>query len=188
MTFLKQGNVELRVLEGNESEAQIWSSFVNRGLTTQMMFTGSIPMRVIDVQEVWKNGRASGDVVFGIWLKDDDRLGHERFIGTCGLYGHRDIYKSWEFRILIFDPDCVGHKIGRVATILVTRYAFERLNAHRVWLGVVEDNLRALKCYLDAGYRIEGRFIDDAFFDGKYHGVIHMGAIQNEWNPGPDVR
>jgi RimJ/RimL family protein N-acetyltransferase len=185
MTFLKQGNVELRLLEGDESDARTWSSFVNRGLTTQMMFTGSIPMRSIDAQEVWKKERANGSVIFGIWLKDDHG---EKFIGDCGLYSHRDIYKSWEFRILIFDPDCVGHKIGHTATILVTQYAFDRLNAHRVWLGVVEDNLRAIKCYLDAGYRIEGRLVDDAFFGGKYHSVIRMGAIQNEWNPGPDIR
>lgn len=185
--FMKGEKCELRALEESDHEATIWTKAVNAGLTTQHLFTGSIPMRPIDVKAVWKKEREAGSVEFGIWVKGfqgDPGAGipyFSGFIGTCGLYSHRDIYKSWEFRIIIFDPRSVGHGVGKEATHLVTDYAFQRLNAHRVWLGVNAENLRALKCYLDCGYKIEGTLRDEIYCFGHYCDVIRMGVLENEW-------
>ena len=107
--------------------------------------------------------------------------GPVRFIGSCGLHGHREIYRSWEARWLIFDADAVGRGIGAEAVRLLTRYAFERLNTHRLWLGVSEDNTRALKCYIDAGFKIEGRLRDELFYAGKHRAAIRMALLEDEW-------
>lgn len=184
--FLKGEKCELHALEESDYEAMAWTQAVNAGLTTQHLLTGAFPVRVVDIKGVWKRERESGDVVFGIWaLKYDPPLIKDQpeleFIGTCGLYGHRDIYKSWEARFLIFRSDGVGHGYGEDATRLLTGYAFNRLNAHRVWLGVSADNLRAVKCYLNAGYKMEGTLRDELFYDGKYHDVYRMSALESEW-------
>ena len=172
MTFIKCQNVELRVLE--DCDAEVFTKAVNQGLTTQHLFTGSIPMRTKDYARRWQQEREAGDILFGVWTQG-------RFIGTCGLHSHRDIYKSWEARFLIFDAHSVGKGLGKQVCRLLTTYAFRRLNAHRVWLGVSEDNKRALKCYLDCGYVFEGRLRDEIFYQGKYHAAIRMSVLEQEW-------
>lgn len=188
MTFIKGSLCELRVLEMSDYEAETFTNAVNAGLTTQHLFTGSIPMRSVDYKERWKKEREAGDILFGIWVlclqphdHHKDRCDIRRFIGTCGLHSHREIYRSWEARWLIFDPEAVGKGIGKETVLMMTRYAFERLNAHRVWLGVNADNKRAVKCYIDCGYKFEGTLRDEIFCYSKYHDAIRMGILEEEW-------
>ena len=175
MTFIKGKSVELRALDP-EDEYQVteFTKYVNLGLTTRHLFSGSIPMRVKDYQNKWIQELKAGDILFGIWVND-------RFIGTTGLHGHKDIYKSWEFRILIFDPKFIGAGHGTEACRLTTDYAFHRLNAHRVWLGCNEENVGAIKCYEKVGYKREGVLRDDIFCFGHYVNAIRMGLLEDEW-------
>jgi RimJ/RimL family protein N-acetyltransferase len=185
MTFMKTDLVELRVLEADDSV--IFTKAVNAGLTTEHLFTGSVPMRTKDYAARWEDERKAGDVLFGIWIRGGlvdpaaGILSADRFIGTCGLHSHRDIYKSWEARFLIFDPHAVGQGIGKDVVRLLTDYAFQRLNAHRVWLGVSEANRRAVKCYLDCGYVFEGRERDAIFYQGRYFATLKMSVLEDEW-------
>jgi RimJ/RimL family protein N-acetyltransferase len=181
VTFIAGKLCELRVLHETPDEVRIWTDSVNAGLTTKHLFTGSFPMRYIDVAEKWRKERLSGDVLFGIWTLDNGPDHPGRFIGTCGLHGHREIYRSWELRILIFDPHAIGWGIGTEATALLVNYAFQRLNAHRVWLGVSSANEGAIKCYGKVGFKEEGRLRDEIFTYGKYHDAIRMGILENEW-------
>lgn len=183
MTFMKTDRVELRVLEARDADT--FTKAVNAGLTTEHLFTGSVPMRTKDYAERWQDEREAGDVLFGIWLPggyaDGATLTKDKFIGTCGLHSHRDIYQSWEARFLIFDPTAVGQGIGKDVVRLLADYAFRRLNAHRLWLGVSEDNKRAVKCYYDCGFRFEGLHEDAIFYDGKYHATMTMRMLEDEW-------
>jgi RimJ/RimL family protein N-acetyltransferase len=182
MTFMKGQAVELRVLE--DADAEAYTQAVNAGLTTQHLFTGSIPMRTKDYAERWQAERKAGDILFGIWtvcsIGCEERDPSKHFIGTCGLHSHRDVYRSWEARFLIFSADAVGKGLGKEVVSLLTSYAFQRLNAHRVWLGVSEDNKRAVKCYIDCGYVYEGRLRDEIFYNGKYHAAIRLSILEGE--------
>lgn len=113
-----------------------------------------------------------------IYVHSDSSI--PRFIGTCGLHSFRDIYHSYEARFLIFDPDAVGKGIGKEACKMLVSYAFMRLNAHRVWLGVSEDNTRALKCYIDCGFKYEGRLREELYYDGKYHDALRFAILKDE--------
>lgn len=195
--FLKGDKCELRALEESDDEARAFTKAVNAGLTTRHMLTGSYPMRVIDCQRAWREERERGSVQFGVWLpfrpqvkkygetREQDSIvtpaERERFIGTCGLYSHRDIYRSWELRILIFEPDALGHGIGTEAVRLLIGYAFERLNAHRVWLGVNSENVGAIKCYEKCGFTREGVLREELFCHGKYVDAVRYGILEQEW-------
>lgn len=178
MTFMKSAQIELRVLQGSDHEVRTWTNAVMAGLTTQHLFTGSFPMRGIDVKEAWEKERKAGDILFGVWVYT---LEGGKFIGTCGLHSHREIYRSWEARFLLFDADSVGKGLGKEVVSLLTEYAFQRLNAHRVWLGVSEDNKRAVKCYYDCGFRFEGLHEDAIFYAGRYHATMTMRMLEQEW-------
>lgn len=200
MTFIKGSNVELRVLPENDYEVTTWTNAVMAGLTTQHLFTGSYPMRYIDVKEQWKKEREAGDILFGIWLprspEDKDTRApayiapptgyddYSVFIGTCGLHQHREVYQSAEARFLIFDAEAVGKGIGKEVSRLLTEYAFKRLNLHRLWLGVSADNLRAVKCYLDTGFIVEGCQRDELYYGGTRHHTYRMALLRDEWEAG----
>jgi RimJ/RimL family protein N-acetyltransferase len=183
--FMKGAKCELHGLEESDQEANTWTYFVNQGLTTQHLLTGSIPMRPIDIKAIWKKEREAGSVEFGIWVCGDlcpSPCPHGRgMIGTCGLYSHRDIYRLWEFRILIFDPNYISKGIGEEATCLVVDYGFNRLNAHRIWLGVNEANVGAIKCYEKVGFKEEGRKRKELFCFGQYYDAVQMGILEDEW-------
>lgn len=183
--FMKGDECELRALEENDWEAQTWTHYVNQGLTTQHLLTGSFPMRPIDIKAVWKKEREAGSVEFGIWVNTKDFP--SCFIGTCGLYSHRDIYQLWEFRILIFIPSMLGKGIGEDATRLTVNYGFQRLNAHRIWLGVNEANLGAIKCYQKVGFKEEGRKRKELYCHGEWLDAVQMGILKDEWKSRTSV-
>ncbi|MBI4971505.1 MAG: GNAT family N-acetyltransferase [Candidatus Omnitrophica bacterium] len=60
-------------------------------------------------------------------------------------------------------------------------HAFNRLNLHRVRLGVVDQNKPALKTYTKMGFRIEGKAREQFFVDGKFRDVILMGILDREF-------
>ena len=185
MTFIKGQLCELRALDpDDEMQVGSFTEAVNAGLTTKHLFTGSIPMRTKDYAAKWVQELKAGEILFGIWSTAKADGGNPQgpfFIGTCGLHSHKDIYKSWEFRILIFDPAFLGKGIGTEATRLTTDYAFYRLNAHRVWLGVNAQNTGAVKCYEKVGYKLEGVLRDEIFCYGHYCDALRYAILEDEW-------
>jgi diamine N-acetyltransferase len=183
--FMKGEKCELRALEESDYEAAVWTKSVNAGLTTQHLLTGSYPMRPIDIKAVWKKEREAQSVEFGIWVYTEQReymaSSPGTFIGTCGLYSYRPVYRLCEFRILIFDPKFIGKGIGEEASRLTVNYGFQRLNAHRIWLGVNEANVGALKCYEKVGFKEEGRKRKELFCFGQYYDAVQMGILEDEW-------
>lgn len=175
MMFMKGEKCELRALDENDAyQVSAYTEMVNAGWTLQHVHTGSVPMRQIDVKQAWAGARKEGDLLWGVWTDN-------KIVGVTQLSDHRDIYKSWQFIIIIFDPSAVGIGIGKEVTRLVVNYAFQRLNSHRVWLGVNAENLRAVKTYLDVGFKVEGTLRDEIFCFGHYCDVIRMGVLENEW-------
>ena len=165
----------LYVRDHGEVEVAPYTRMIMGQDTTRFMLTGSYPMRWIDTKAVWDKERAAGDILFSIYENNHG------FIGICGLHGLRDIYHSAELRILIFDKKFVGNGYGSEAVDLLLDYGFNRLNLHRIWLGVNADNEGAVKCYLKCGFKEEGRLREDIFYHGKYADVIRMGILRNDW-------
>lgn len=184
--FMRGKSCELRILQESDEEARIWERGVMGNVTLKYMLTGSVPMRWIDVKQYWQEKRKSGSVHFGIWIPGinadpDVAFRESRFVGVTGLYDPYEVYRCYEFRIMIFDSEQVGKGIGQEATWLCTDYAFRRLNAHRVWLGVHEDNEGAIKCYEKCGYKWEGKLRDAIFAYGKYSAAQRYAMLRGDW-------
>jgi RimJ/RimL family protein N-acetyltransferase len=85
------------------------------------------------------------------------------------------------FHITIGERDAWGRGLGTEATSLMLGHAFERLGLHRVGLSVFSYNVRAIRAYEKAGFRIEGRLRDAILRDGEYWDEIQMGVLAGEW-------
>ncbi len=201
MTFIVGEKCQLRVLEENDEEAKIWTSHVMHSQEhMKYVLTGNAPMRWFDIRDEWKEQRKGGAILFGVWQthkaalvdQQTDEVHHIRvshtFIGTCGLYEPREIYKSYACRFMIVDPDAIGKGIGLEVANMLTRYAFEKVNAHSLWLGVSAINLRAIKVYLDAGFVVEGKLEDDIFTAGAYWPTYRMGMTREWWEKWQNLK
>lgn len=85
------------------------------------------------------------------------------------------------FHITIGERDAWGRGLGTEATGLMLGHAFERLGLHRVGLTVFSYNMRAIRAYEKAGFRIEGRLRDAILRDGRYFDEVQMGILATEW-------
>ncbi|HHX02219.1 MAG TPA: GNAT family N-acetyltransferase [Firmicutes bacterium] len=62
-----------------------------------------------------------------------------------------------ELRIRIGERDLWDRGYGTDAVITLLDYAFKIMNLQRIYLKVYADNLRAIKCYRKAGFKMEGK-------------------------------
>jgi RimJ/RimL family protein N-acetyltransferase len=85
------------------------------------------------------------------------------------------------FHITIGERDAWGRGLGTETTQLMLEHAFERLGLHRVGLSVFSYNVRAIRAYEKAGFRIEGRQREAILRDGRYWDEIQMGILVDEW-------
>jgi len=60
-------------------------------------------------------------------------------------------------------------------------YAFGYLNMHRVSLGVVGFNRRALRFYEKVGFKQEGIQRDGYYHDHAYHDFVMMSILEDEF-------
>jgi len=151
-----------------------FSYWVNEGVNTKYLFTGTFPTTPERTWDEWEDERENKSYVFALYQG-------EHFIGTCGLYHHMEIYRSAELRILIARPDAVGNGTGTVAVRSLLTYGFDFLNLHRIWLGVNADNERAIHCYKNNGFVVEGEHRDALFIDNVYHSTVTMAVIKFDW-------
>ena len=85
------------------------------------------------------------------------------------------------FHITIGERDAWGRGLGTEVTELMLEHAFTRLGLHRVGLSVFSYNLRAIRAYEKAGFRVEGRQREAILRDGRYWDEIQMGILVDEW-------
>lgn len=84
---------------------------------------------------------------------------------------------DWGFYAAPDAPKGTGHQLGRE----VLRYAFGKLELHKLCGQALAYNERSIKFHLGFGFRQEG-ILRDQHFDGQgYHDVVCFGLLAAEW-------
>ena len=100
-----------------------------------------------------------------------------RCIGTIGLKLIDHINSNAELFISLGDTSTPG--IGTDAVSTLVDYCFTHLNFHKIYLHVFESNTRAISCYKNAGFTVEGELKDQHFSNGTYESVLIMSKISS---------
>lgn len=131
-------------------------------------------------EERWVESRASRreDIVLAIEVRAGDQWVH---IGNVGL--HRIDWKNRTatLGIVIGEREFWGKGYGTEAVRTMLRYAFGELGLNRVELETYSFNPRAIRCYEKAGFRREGIRRQALYRNGKFHDVILMGILRDEF-------
>lgn len=113
---------------------------------------------------------------FHFCIKSDD----ETLLGFIILAKSPKEHDSIEFRRIVIDKK--GQGLGCVALKWIKHYAFEKLNAHRLWLDVFTDNRRALGLYLNEGFVREGVKRACIANGGNRRNLLLMSMLKAEYN------
>lgn len=83
-----------------------------------------------------------------------------------------------EYGILMGDRTEWRKGYAKEATLTIINYCFSgNENLRKITLGVVEDNITAVKLYEDIGFEIEGRYKNHAYHDSKWCNVLRMAIF-----------
>jgi len=103
-----------------------------------------------------------------------------RHIGNCALMPHPTQNKAG-FGIIVGDKSAWGKGYGTAALREVLRIAFAEMELHRVHLTVFPENARGRRCYAKCGFRQEGHEREAYFKRDKWHDLITMAILREEW-------
>ena len=84
---------------------------------------------------------------------------NDNYLGTISLKNISEIDKNAEYAI-VTRKEVWGSGVAKKATAEILHYAFNELNLHRIYLNVLDENIRANKFYRKVGFSFEGTFKD----------------------------
>ena len=172
--FLIGERLYLRPLEKEDlAHIRRWANDPEiRQLTGEVM-----PMSQAGADEFLERVRTDKERVwFVVVLKEGDRV-----IGEAGLLRIFWPWRATDLTIILGDKEAWGQGYGTEAIRLLLDYAFGYLNMHRVVIGVVGFNRRAIRFYEKVGFRQEGIERDGYYHDHAYHDFLMMSILEDEF-------
>jgi len=143
-----------------------------RGLTGE-----ATPMSEAGADEFLERVRRESDRIwFVVALRENDQP-----IGEAGLLRMFHPWRNTDLTLIIGDKDAWGQGYGTEAINLLLDYAFGYLGFHRVSVGVVGFNERAIRFYEKAGFRKEGIEREGYYYNHKYHDFVMMSILEDEF-------
>lgn len=118
----------------------------------------------------------TGSIVQFIISQQESR----RPVGTVFLKNIDYQNRKAEYGIFLGEEECTGKGTGTAVARRMTAYAFQELKLHKLYLRVLEDNLRAVACYEKAGFQKEALLRDDVLIHNKFRNIIIMGILNSE--------
>lgn len=166
--------LQLRFVEDKDSELIIR---LRNEKKIKQYFYNDDPIASYIHQAFIEKVRKSGDKYFAIEIIEDGSV-----IGFMGLYHIDYVNRKAEYGRLILDPQFRGKKYGDEAEMLIHSYAFDTLNLEKVYCEVLSNNEKVIKQHERNGYKITGMFKNHIYKYGKYHDVVWMEILKNEFD------
>lgn len=103
-------------------------------------------------------------------------------VGGAGFSGLDTQHRSAEVGLFIGVPELWDQGLGRDVLETLLHFGFEQMNLNRIYLRVFAENERAVHLYEKTGFRHEGRWRQAEFRHGRYHDMLWMSILRDEWS------
>ncbi|MDH5494183.1 MAG: GNAT family N-acetyltransferase, partial [Candidatus Bathyarchaeota archaeon] len=140
------------------------------------------------IGEVAPMSRAETEKWYKELLRDKDRIWFaivlkkgDRVIGEAGLLRMFRPWRNTDMTIIIGERDAWGKGYGTEVGRLLLDYAFGRLGFHRISVGVVGFNKKALRFWESLGFKKEGVERDEYYYDNEYSDGVMMSILEDEY-------
>jgi RimJ/RimL family protein N-acetyltransferase len=104
-----------------------------------------------------------------------------RHIGGGGFSSIDGRHRSSEVGLFIGIPELWGQGLGHDVLQTLLRFGFEQMNLHRIYLRVFAGNERAVHLYEKLGFQHEGCWRQAEYRHGRYHDMLWMSILRDEW-------
>jgi ribosomal-protein-alanine N-acetyltransferase len=103
----------------------------------------------------------------------------QEIIGTAMIFNFDKEANQAEIGY-VFHKDHWGKGYGAESVVLMSDFAFEALNLHKLHASVVDANIGSARILEKNGYQLEGRLKDHYFIEDKYYDALLFGKIQTK--------
>lgn len=103
----------------------------------------------------------------------------QEIIGTAMIFNFDQNANHAEIGY-VFHKEYWGKGYGTESVALMSDFAFESLNLHRVHASVVDVNIGSARILAKNGYELEGRLKDHYFIEDKYYDALLFGKIETK--------
>lgn len=155
--------------------------WLNDHEVNRYLCTGRIPIS----KEELSNRNNYTNIMFAIMSNlffEDGKLQQgddfNSYIGTISLNGIDWISRKGEIGYMIGDKRYWGQGIASEAVQLISDYALNRLNLHKVEAGVVGGNIGSIRVLEKNGFKQYGIIPEEHWLEGKYLDVHRFYKIQ----------
>lgn len=91
-------------------------------------------------------------------------------------------HRHAELGLMIGDKEEWGKGYAREATEKIVQYCFEQEHLHKITLGVLAENVQAIKLYEKVGFEREGIYREHVIFENQFCSVIRMAIFSPKEN------
>jgi len=164
---------EVRSYDANET----YCGWMNDPSVSQYLESRFYPHTVKSLKKYIKDKQGDRSNVFlAIILKDSNR-----HIGNIKLGPIDDIHRLADIGIIIGEKDCWGKGYATEAIRLIVKYAFDKLNLHKVTAGCYGPNKGSIKAFKKAGFLQEGVHKTHCYCNGRYVDDVLLGLINTKF-------
>ncbi len=127
-------------------------------------------------QQNKKFGKAGEWVQYGI---ENTTTG--KIIGDCAIRLNHDDIRIAETGITISHLE-QKKGYGKEALLGILSFLFSSKNIHRVVEIVDTENIASISLLKSTGFRLEGHFVENIFFKGKWGSEFQFAMLKREWD------
>jgi ribosomal-protein-alanine N-acetyltransferase len=140
----------------------------------------AIPYSEFELQDFVNSMIAKKIFFWAITLKQNDL-----HIGNIKIDPINHKHQIGEYGILMGDKNNWGKGFAKEASKVVIDYCFNVIGLRKITLGVIKDNVAAVKLYESLGFEVEGIYRMHGIYGGKYCDAIRMALFNMK---DPDVQ
>jgi [ribosomal protein S5]-alanine N-acetyltransferase len=108
-------------------------------------------------------------------------MGEWALVGSCGLFKFN---RGWRCCTIGYElaSSVRGHGYMQEALSAIINWGWREMALHRIEAQVHPDNLASLRLLQRLGFRHEGYLRQAGFWGGRYHDLLVLGLLQQDWS------
>lgn len=156
---------------------QIFTKWINDESTSRGLGNYNSMINEMNEKEYLENICSKGKNNFAVIDKETNTL-----IGTYSLELRDEISRRYHVGGFIGEKENRGKGYGTECLKLITKYAFDILNAESIYSGIYSFNETSLHVAKKVGYTVAGRYHNSYYYKGKYHDTICVEMIREDYD------
>ncbi len=157
-------------------DLELFVKWMNDSSVTDGLGDSGMQYNMLSEKEWVEDNLKNGKHQYSIILLENDEL-----IGNIGIDDLDEKNKRCTLGLFIGEDKNRNKGYGTEALKLLIGYAFDVLNFNNVMLNVFSFNERAIAAYKKVGFKEFGRRRQAYYLKNKYHDVVYMDIIREDW-------